>query len=1060
MFRRRLREGRDVFNVATPSKQKDYLIYLVKVEHERLRKCKKRIIQFPKLRDMLERHDSKMAARMDGLGIGRVRRTISRIPKDFATRPTSPNIPYTNEQDEEVKTLSSAELELFDNRMRRKKFKMEMDSLKRLITIKRDSNSKLKGFKKARVEGTETFLRSGVTSNVTGRVRKANSRYGGDFALCKRDIDEMIYADEIQIRLKRSESENKKRVENMKKDNERFARKRQISSKSSVKSSSVKRPKSEDLVIDNPEEDDITQYETGIKKINLKKAGKAKGDAVKLMLNAHRTMDEQANVKIPSVNANKMSKKKQNYNGDGVLIQDMPKEENVISGILQNVLCDEASTSSPSLESQGNNTIMKSDYEPGDQYVHAKQLLKQSLDKETSYTRQQFSSKVQPKVIKRTVPNQSFIVHDGKTTDQDKYKKLRIPESVQKLFSIKKEPIDDDRAMMCESKNSKLITVSYTNGAYKRVLLSDTSSASVVSQLTQATSVASSNSPILVTTHGGLRYIVPQQWLPKTDTQQKLDLGNYSELIKAKFMAGNQKSEGVGTYTTKPLQTSCEPVSTVVTSVMSTIAHSSATGSNLHTHTHVKTEQLRQAHVNILPGTPVQTNTATSVTNIHALPNRTMVQNTPGKKLPIACLGKQNGTGVSQSASALSQSISRIGNVSHVVQQQGLTGLATPTQIVKKNNELAIQPKLIAAKYTRGNEVLPTKQKLPGIDRKEFDKCKFYLMKIDDKNILIPIDADQAQPKTNNQDTVVSLSNVASPVGIRPTLIGLPSIYGGGHVKPTLAVVPNMKQAIQNFKGQFSLIPNSAVSTQGRSLLQTITMTNLAGIASSNVVPKPSIVNVCTSPMMPVVTPNVINVSNYVKPGNPKVDVPAVNSISGLIAHTAKIPVTLVPMLLGKAANTPITGNTYVKHLIDKANTTSSVKSPVYIPITANDVIIHDHSGLPIGLPNVKREKTVFVSAPTTLSPPESVRIAKSSKPINTTAVTSCELSGVVLPVEGCKGNSSQVECTNSEKSEDVIEKPKAFAEAVTTREERLRRLKELLKERQKAVEEIRGNIK
>jgi predicted secreted protein len=151
-FKRRLEAGKDVFNVKAPSKQKDYYIHLVNLEHEQARKSKQKIVQFPDLKYLMEKHELKMSkktASPEKKTLNRVRRIITKLPKDFVIRPNSPNL-QEEVSVENREALSSEELEAFNARMAARKHKLELSSLKKLIGIKRSMNKQSKKCRKTK----------------------------------------------------------------------------------------------------------------------------------------------------------------------------------------------------------------------------------------------------------------------------------------------------------------------------------------------------------------------------------------------------------------------------------------------------------------------------------------------------------------------------------------------------------------------------------------------------------------------------------------------------------------------------------------------------------------------------------------------------------------------------------------------------------------------------------------------------------------------------------------------------------------------------------------------
>ncbi|XP_045209661.2 uncharacterized protein LOC123561388 isoform X2 [Mercenaria mercenaria] len=1054
LFKRRLKAGKDVFNVKTPSKQKDYLIYLLQVEKERLKRNKKSPIQCPQIRDILEKHDLKVEARKKAFGKPahpRVRRTISRLPKDFANRPNSPVTPMACEMDENKQDLSAEALAKLQDQFVKRKYKIELNSLKRLIGIKRSLNQNLKRAKRNRSEAYETFLKSDVTSSVSGRVRKVNPKYGGDFAVSKKEIEEQRLVDVAQAQLKRAESANKRKVEEMNKNSEFYLQmKRKLISDITGADSpaTAKKVKAADVVIDNPEEDNVRSFQVKQKKSKREPSRtKPKPNPLKVLLNAPPIVKGNELITSEKTKKSKQRKSQTEYR-DGVLIQDMPREENVISGFLQHISSDERSAVSPSLETES---------QQSDQYVRAKQLLKSSLDKRISKTRQlkirQIPSLPCPK---REVPDSNFSTTQ-QANDQEKYKMLKIPENVQKLFSnkeIKQEPVDDGYESTSTgssaSNSSKVITVAYSNGVYKKVLVNLSSSGQTQPTLgSQTVKAGMTSGPILVNTQQGLRYLVPKSVLTKST------LPSYSDAIKAKFLPVKSDtamaSQASVTLNTIP---SAQIISTAV-----------QLGNPVQTVPLSSQPNTEPRVISVLPTVlqvPLQNAMNTSAANSLLRPTLATPTVIVSQSYVNKSFQQTVGSINSPMNTAVKQTHTVVHKVSPVMQRQNALNQS------EQAKKTAIHQQSIPVSNTSGPET-----QIPAVaqNQKNIDKCKFYLLKIDGKNVLIPIEGDQAQPKAYvvNSDVITANTpaqslttsgNIASPTGIRPTLIGVPTANGNTHPKPTMAVVPNIKHVNTIHPSQFTFVPNTTNSHQNKNVLQTVTLTNIAtavcGPGSTTKISGVNNVNASSCVTTSVKTNQAY--TSVVKSGSYKLTTQPVSTQSDLL-HRNTQPnnsVTVVPVFLKTAENSTVASS--FQSTISAGHTTSAfsaVKGPLYVrPLAGEDKTVLDPKNQSGGILNdiLTQKRPLYEKLPL----PQ-----LSARKTDTTQQKGNGNEHVNISVEHGKGGlceKSGIFTPEEAEEEKVEEKPQAFKEAVTAREERLRRLKELLKEKQKAVEEIRGS--
>lgn len=1024
-FKRRLNAGKDVFNVKTPSKQKDYLLYLTQAEKERSKKGKKKVIVFTQIKDIIEKHDLKLALRKKTSGkraLPRVRRTVSRLPNDFATQPNNSTILINDETDEAQKKTSIEDMALLNTLLVKKHHKVELDSLKKMIAIKRSLNHNLKRTKRAKTEGFETFLRSDVTSSVSGRVRKANPKYGKEFAMSRRDFEEQRLFEDAHARLKRYESENKKIVENYKsKESLKIDKKRKdlnVGRITSDQPDSAKKTKMIDVVIDNPERRYVRSYAGKLKSVRKRDSSSTKGKG-----------------RSSSVSGDT----------DGVLIQDMPNEENVITDFLQNFESNEKNRSaSRSPEAKGYIKI-EPDSQHGDQYMRAKQSLKDSLDNRNSYLRQALSSS--PQVMPVPVSTIAPVTVKNKAMEQEKYKMLKIPETVQKLFTnkeIKKEPVeeasDPSNSSVPSTVSPRVVTV-YSNGGYKKILLNAPPVRQVVPTTKAQTNHAGiSPAPILVNTVHGLRYLVP------TQSVLKEKIPSYSEAVKTlSFPLKSAKSSAVITTTTSDVNTTANfgDVSGTTQSLQTVVypvqLNQQQQQQQQQGGKHPKTVSLLSSVVTV----PVSANSATLVGP--KLPTPTMNIN-PSVMDNMSATGMTNSTltGAFQTQTLPHKAVS--------VSPSQMSHKQSARSVLEMRKNLSIHPQTVVSErnsgiVSSGNLTIAEDQ-----NQKPVDKCKFYLLKIDGKNVLIPINGEQAPPKayvinsdiiaghtqSQNVSTMASVStpgNVASTLGIRPTILGLQSLEGGVQQKPTMAVMPNMKQLDQIMAVQ------GAVSSPR----QTVTLTKTGLVGGMNVLNTPA--NTTQA------------VTNVVRPGSNSVKTQQISKQSIILPKTTiSKPAIIVPNInrtndqtlpvpvyLRQIASSQVSNNVVNAETSERSMKNHEVLS---LAMKDNTAIDHDHKSYFLNKNMRTNEKQLSLDAGK--SKDKSIGKKESEAEVRPAYIGKgklCEKSGVFSEIK-----------TSDDRRDQHEEEPEPFKEAVTTREERLRRLKELLKEKQKAVEELRSH--
>ncbi|XP_052242081.1 uncharacterized protein LOC127852234 isoform X2 [Dreissena polymorpha] len=176
-FKRRLAHGDGVFNVKTPSKQKDYQVFLEKYEKAQEINASKKPGVRMSIKDLLNRQDNRILRGLKGPAkrySNRVRRTVVRVPVDFKTWNATPHHARSVIiEDAKKKMLENREKELLaEKRAREKVYELEMHG--KLIEINRKGKTRLKKLKQA---AKRNSARTEGTISLCGRVRKSNPRY-------------------------------------------------------------------------------------------------------------------------------------------------------------------------------------------------------------------------------------------------------------------------------------------------------------------------------------------------------------------------------------------------------------------------------------------------------------------------------------------------------------------------------------------------------------------------------------------------------------------------------------------------------------------------------------------------------------------------------------------------------------------------------------------------------------------------------------------------------------------------------------------------------------------
>ncbi|KAH3700667.1 hypothetical protein DPMN_075644 [Dreissena polymorpha] len=170
-FTHRLARGDDVFNVKTPSKQKDYQVYLEKYEKAQEVDASKKPGVGMSIKDLLDRQDNRILRGVNGPAkryLNRVRRTIVRVPADFKTSVAMGELEQSEIQKNIKTVLENKEKELWEERREREQI-CELETLGKMIEIKRSWNRKLKRLKLGDEIAADMLAKIKTASEVSRR---------------------------------------------------------------------------------------------------------------------------------------------------------------------------------------------------------------------------------------------------------------------------------------------------------------------------------------------------------------------------------------------------------------------------------------------------------------------------------------------------------------------------------------------------------------------------------------------------------------------------------------------------------------------------------------------------------------------------------------------------------------------------------------------------------------------------------------------------------------------------------------------------------------------------
>ena len=443
-FRRRLYAGKDVFNVKVPSKQKGMELYLQQLENPsndiaKLVKMNKSCQMITT--DLVAKYDKLMKKKRRGSKrkyLSRVRRNILRVPKDFRMNAESKQKTNLDKGASEYQVEKMVyDGEKLDQHTR------DLDTLKELIQIKRHANRKLYQIKKARqwMNIGDPLSISAGTKSFSGRIRKTNVRYKDDFATNRFDVGACLVQEDTKTKLRLLRKKKSAAVDLKEKIKKRVT--------SDVSEDKVKpeiehsistflhiTPKTEvrkDTPISSVKDTPITTVNESIASAHRAQASEEKprkrirGKRRKSKPMQDNTRNEFLEFTEKDIIRARNTRAIKNSLGDEVIIQYVPNENRVIQDLL--LQTSSAQATPPVIRVPGSSP---------DTFPCARSLLTSCKppDGTQSLSRQKINADPsEPFTIQKIKVEPVDTPAADPTDPSDKYKMLRIPESVQRLFN-------------------------------------------------------------------------------------------------------------------------------------------------------------------------------------------------------------------------------------------------------------------------------------------------------------------------------------------------------------------------------------------------------------------------------------------------------------------------------------------------------------------------------------------------------------------------------------------------------------------------------------------------
>ncbi|XP_052806064.1 uncharacterized protein LOC128235291 [Mya arenaria] len=1140
-FKRRLSAGEDVFNVKTPSKQKDYQRYLE--EFEDTQRATKRGLPYTLLTDLLKKHDQKVKKRIgspDKRYPNRVRRTFARLPHDFKEVDTQSEKGTPEPQEKLLPNVAKPkdtvlkERALWNEKRENDRLRA-LATLSKLVMIKRKSGLEKKKIKMSRAEAKK-FIQLDGTKSKHGRIRKSNSRYNTGYALDTLDILEYEADMKMKHQLKQSKQETDKQF---RKGEEKHQKKSEKILQHTIVIENWGNESSAESLTDNINNshkpvkfhDCSGDYVKSKRKIPSKKSQGTKSkrtsngngtskNAYHRMPNTQTTISDPYSLRIEIEDEirrtrERMAASEIKTKRTDVLIQNTQSVndfiETVVWNVPEGVKIKSEPVEFPDEREEHLSEVIKGDASKSLSENPGVTIKTEPIETDdTSGTQEHHVDK-----HKNSKTTEAFgTTHDSKKLQADleeKYKMFKIPENVQKLFingpqkeSISKESLHNENTNLYKAPEGG----HGIHDMQKKMLMIDRPQVKHV-QVVQTTPKQANQYLHFYTDKVVVKVPPDQKLQPGTVSLlsqagqhlQKLDKNNIILSLPpsstSKAASDSSQSQMISQFRSIPNLPSHIGLKSIVPS--QNIVKSTSTLNLLHKNIVVNSQfpgVMQPA--NLIATTPAvlgDSNTSVAVSTHFVSAsgfNTTNIASTPNAfgginsiSAPKAVLktvyspGTANSTILVNSAPRASTSVaSNLKPLNTIVLQAPPVPQIVRTPVAKPS-EVAITSFV--------NATLPQAQ---GADKQAAGngKLKFFLLKVEGKNILIPMDVStQQEPKayimsapnlsTNNVVTTISANKTASVLKtdnkmtvIVPSSATLPATYASpGTIRASVVSTSQVPTAVQ------VVMPG---------------MSNLRPMLPM----QPHIIR-------PMVVPNTTVSQSNVHTIPVMKQQPAIGTIPGIM-QTINAPLLKHQLLNNGTTSVSGMNSNTVGSNQSKSNTVPHKhvnKSQI------KTVTTHDANGKPLTLAEVlemKRKSIKEAKLKGSSGLQESKQLSLPKQPNRDEADSATQKSKrkslhapktliedehdtfnertvrVLNPMDlqqrvnnkGCAlkvvHNASSYESQSNaaggkspvshEASDEGSSSPKAFTEGISAREERLRKLKELLKEKQRAVEDLK----
>ena len=1015
-FKRRLNAGEDVFNVKTPSKQKVYQIYIEKYE-KKVKTSNSKKKEPVTIKDILPKYDRKVKIRTQSpdkkRSLVRIRRTFSKMPKDFV-------VAEEEHLEKSVNKIPVGEMsaKCEDEQTQVDERRRELARLTKLIEIKRRYNKQKRRLLNAVKQKKKHVKLFEGSKSLHGRIRKANVRLKDGFAMEKEDI--LQHEEYCKLHKQLLAMTKPKQETRLEKPTKRHP-----------KSSSM-------IVIENWEAEDAIQAiaEKTPKPTPKPKSRQKPKRKSNVTFEKKQELLQNTEHEITQKRA-QLSKKKPD---NDILVLKVPEDHRLINAaIMEDRIM--IPTKTQSLKADGS-AIETKHCEKSD--MHHAMIKQEPVDE--SYNDAQKS-------------------HEMSQNTQEKFKKFKIPENVQKLFENNSQVTND---------GNNMFIVPRTDAVYvqvsKPISKSDTASVQNGVKWTNANpkpatqyvhfSATQANPQANIRTLSNLHSNVPrsvQAFIPQTTATYRpnMETPAYNQLTSLLSRPQQLIVQGDPISSPPPIQALLKtPLSPQVltltaprhtTSGARTNSMDSSRNNPQYVSKNLKgANGFEQATIYVNTSQSLLTKPCTTTTRFIAPQSKTVGSSvsTPSNTGPMTAPSPRPVNVIFPHTIGLNTVFGPTGKPVDRVRPQVpaskvMTKTVLPATVVpifsqsnaaRSGSHQSGAVKIIYSKSTQAvtalsstmtaSMVLPrplptaapanvqsspasaTASVLTGLPGNglpsDADKVKFFLLKIDGKNILIPTDvANQINPKA-----IVMSAPLSTPVSQATT--AQTTSASGSTITLVKETGPRVLQASTGVAHESKAHPRKVVHVSPKQQ----TLVTLPSNVLFNTKPTASIVP--SQKLATTQTPSVVKHTVVTNPGVGRLATPVYLRVS----------------------NSPVKGS----HTLLRHQLAQHIKE----------------NGQKHCVENKTEPQTQIAMTIANAGIPQTQTVIKASH--ETTEVQ-------MLTKDLVNKTGSLIDNPPSdsvEKNNDIVEtSSKAFSEGVTAREERLRKLKELLKEKQKAVDDL-----